>query len=102
MDEPPTRLRQRLIGTVTTALMFLFVTWRLGWADVTGDLRILSGPARCLPSPCAAVPIALLLLCIFAVGVERNSGTAALTILGLLAWIAIGLVLGFVESEMSC
>jgi hypothetical protein len=102
------RLGERLVGTAVAGLTFLLLCRRLGSPDVSGDARILSGPARFLSSSSldewlfGAILTGTLLSCIFAVGVWRNGTTILLAILGSLAWLGLGFLFGLIESLASC
>ncbi|CEF49245.1 unnamed protein product [uncultured bacterium] len=96
--EPRThsRLFVRLAGTTLAAMAFLFLCWIMA-GSVYGDTRLLAGPVGFFRTQSVAdkiggaVPTGILLPCIFAVGVWRNTATIALSILAAFCWIAVGI-----------
>jgi hypothetical protein len=104
----PVWLLGRVICTVTVAAAFVILCCLLG-GSVYPEGRMLSGPlwgfnlasvghARLADAGCAIVLTALLLPCIFAVGVWRNTATITLCVLGCLAWLAIGFLCDVIAS----
>jgi hypothetical protein len=74
--------------------------------SVYGDIRLFAGPVGFLRGTWSvtdlvsgAIPTGILLPCIFAVGVWRNTATVALSILGIMCWIAVGI---WIEGIASC
>jgi hypothetical protein len=98
------RLWARLAVSAVIAMAFLIVCW-LAANSVYGDTRLLAGPLGFFRTQSiedkvfGAIPTAILLPCIFAVGVWRNAGTIVLSILGLLSWVAVGI---WIEGLASC
>src|SRR4051812_7621187 len=93
----------RLVGTSVYAAACLSLCW-LARGGVDGDLRLLAGPFGFHrgfgPEGLWQEVFALAILtpCIFAVGVWRNGVTVVLSILGVLAWVALGLWIEGVKS----
>src|SRR5262245_17538817 len=86
----------RLAGTTLAASVFLLVCWLMA-GSVHGDTRLLAGPVGLLRTQSltdlamGSIPTGVLSVCIFVVGVWRNPGTVTLSIIGGLAWIAVGI-----------
>jgi hypothetical protein len=100
----PNRLWARLAITTVIAMAFLIVCW-LAANSINGDMRLLAGPVGFFRTQSiedkvfGAVPTALLLPCIFAVGVWRSAPTIVLSILALQCWVAVGI---WIEGTPSC
>jgi hypothetical protein len=79
----------RLVGTLAAATVFVGRCW-LARGSVYADLRWLAGPIL-FDSVSAAVVSAILLPCLFAVGVRASPVTIALAIVASLFWVGLGL-----------
>ena len=83
----------RVVGTAAAAAAFVYVCWLMS-GSVYAEPRMLCGPLGLFryqdtASKVWAVEImAVLLPCIFAVGVWRNAATIVLSVLALLCWVA--------------
>ena len=93
----------RLAGTVLVSAVFVCLCLLMS-KSVDGEPRLLAGPGTLLQTQSAhdkvagAVATILLLPCIFAVGILRNTTTIVLSVLGLVSWIAVGFWLELMAS----
>jgi hypothetical protein len=98
------RLPVRWAGTVLAAVAFIGLCWSMA-NSVYGDTRMLAGPVGFFQTQSmtdkvvGSVAVAIRLPCIFAVGVRRSVGTVALSVLGILGWLAVGF---WIEAMASC
>jgi hypothetical protein len=94
----------RLASTAVAAAAFLLVCWMFA-GSVNGDIRLIAGPVGFFRTQSitdkvvGAVPISILLPCIFTVGVWPNAAAITLAIFGLMFWIALGI---WIEGTAAC